>query len=111
MNSVQPSFQTNSQPMGIGPGGMDLTSYFMAQSKQSPRKTSIVGGGANTSSNDITNKVESEANMMHNYSSEQNQLSKSQNLNNCTGYVNQNNEFSPENTTQFTILKAKLFNP
>ena len=91
MTSVQPSFQTNSQPMGMGPGGMDLTSFFMAQSKNSPRKTSVGGvggGGNNTSSNEITNKIESEVNMIHNYSIEQNQLSKSQNFNNSNGNVN-----------------------
>ena len=74
----------------MGPGGMDLTSFFMAQSKNSPRKTSVGGvggGGNNTSSNEITNKIESEVNMIHNYSIEQNQLSKSQNFNNSNGNV------------------------
>jgi hypothetical protein len=48
----------------------------------------VGGAGNNTSSNEITNKVESEVNMVHNYSLEQNQLSKSQNLNISTGNVN-----------------------
>jgi hypothetical protein len=72
---------------------MDLTSFFINQSqllKQSPRKTvggggveSTVGGGANISSAEITNKLESEVNIQS-YLIDQpnnNLLSKSQNFN------------------------------
>jgi archaellum component FlaG (FlaF/FlaG flagellin family) len=75
---------------------------------------STVGGGANTSSAEITHKLESEVNI-HNYSIDHpnnpgNNLSKSQNnMNQSMGNVG-HNDFSPDNT-QFTILKAKLFNP